>query len=212
MSRRPRLTYANVVATLALFVALGGASYAAVELPAGSVGSKQLRAGSVTQEKLAFSIGATGMTDWTTQELPKADGCNAPRPPGAVGVVSCPDLEATGHGAEPGFKPPFEREQTIRLSHPGQLMVSGAAQLRNKGPAGSWASVTAAIVVDHVVIVRPKVKVEGDSSTEMPLDGVVNVGRGIHHFFVVFEASYSSYLPGEVRVAPVTLWAAALPR
>jgi hypothetical protein len=39
---RDRLTYANVVATIALFVALGGASYAAVALPANSVGSGQL--------------------------------------------------------------------------------------------------------------------------------------------------------------------------
>jgi hypothetical protein len=37
-----RLTYANVVATLALFVALGGASYAAIQLSANSVGTTQL--------------------------------------------------------------------------------------------------------------------------------------------------------------------------
>jgi hypothetical protein len=38
----PRLSYANVVATLALFIALGGATYAAVELPANSVGVRQI--------------------------------------------------------------------------------------------------------------------------------------------------------------------------
>jgi hypothetical protein len=49
----------NVVAYLALFVALGGTSYAAVNLPAGSVGSKQLRNGAVTNAKLARgSVGA----------------------------------------------------------------------------------------------------------------------------------------------------------
>lgn len=37
-----RLTYANVAATVALFVALGGASYAAVAIPANSVGSREL--------------------------------------------------------------------------------------------------------------------------------------------------------------------------
>jgi hypothetical protein len=40
---RPRPTYANVTATLALFVALGGGAYAAGSLPANSVGTKQLR-------------------------------------------------------------------------------------------------------------------------------------------------------------------------
>jgi hypothetical protein len=36
---RPRLTYANIVASLALFAALGGVSYAATTLPKSSVGS-----------------------------------------------------------------------------------------------------------------------------------------------------------------------------
>jgi hypothetical protein len=36
---RPRLTYANVLASLALFVALGGSSYAALQLPKASVGT-----------------------------------------------------------------------------------------------------------------------------------------------------------------------------
>jgi hypothetical protein len=42
------LTYGNVIATIALFVALGGTTYAAVSLPRGSVGSKQLRSGAVS--------------------------------------------------------------------------------------------------------------------------------------------------------------------
>ena len=50
---RPRLTYANVIATVALFVALGGGAYAATELPANSVGTKQLKPGAVTNPKLA---------------------------------------------------------------------------------------------------------------------------------------------------------------
>ncbi|HEY6780672.1 MAG TPA: hypothetical protein VI111_06945 [Thermoleophilaceae bacterium] len=47
-----RLSYANVVATLALFVALGGASYAAVALPRDSVGSAQLKRNAVTAKKI----------------------------------------------------------------------------------------------------------------------------------------------------------------
>jgi hypothetical protein len=43
----------NVVAYLALFVALGGTSYAAIKLPAGSVGTKQLRKGAVTKSKIS---------------------------------------------------------------------------------------------------------------------------------------------------------------
>ncbi|MFT4049407.1 MAG: hypothetical protein QM648_06150 [Solirubrobacterales bacterium] len=47
-----KLTYANVVATLALFIALGGVSYAAVKLPANSVGEKQLKNKAVTLKKI----------------------------------------------------------------------------------------------------------------------------------------------------------------
>jgi hypothetical protein len=50
---RKRLIFANVTSMLALFLALSGASYAAIVLPAGSVGARQLRADAVTASKLA---------------------------------------------------------------------------------------------------------------------------------------------------------------
>lgn len=53
----------NVVAYLALFVALGGTTYAATALPAGSVGSKQLRNGAVTNKKLARGAVGSGKLD-----------------------------------------------------------------------------------------------------------------------------------------------------
>jgi hypothetical protein len=49
---RSHLTYANVIATLALFLALGGGAYAAVKLPANSVGTKEIKDKSVTPKKL----------------------------------------------------------------------------------------------------------------------------------------------------------------
>ena len=51
-SIRKRLTYANIVATIALFLALGGASYAAFKLPKKSVGTRQLKPESVTGAKV----------------------------------------------------------------------------------------------------------------------------------------------------------------
>ena len=49
---RSNVTYANVVATLALFLALGGISYAAATLAKNSVGSKQLKDDAVTSDKI----------------------------------------------------------------------------------------------------------------------------------------------------------------
>lgn len=48
---RKRLSYANVMATIAVFVALGGSAYA-LSLPKNSVGSKQLKNGAVTTAKV----------------------------------------------------------------------------------------------------------------------------------------------------------------
>jgi hypothetical protein len=47
--------YANVASTLALVVALGGTSYAAVALPKNSVGNKQLKTNAVTSSKVKDS-------------------------------------------------------------------------------------------------------------------------------------------------------------
>ncbi|HEX8104573.1 MAG TPA: hypothetical protein VF533_18295 [Solirubrobacteraceae bacterium] len=49
---RSRLTYSNVMATVAVFVALGGTGYAATQLPRDSVGSKQIRSKAVGRSEL----------------------------------------------------------------------------------------------------------------------------------------------------------------
>src|SRR4051794_21295912 len=62
---------ANLAAYAALFIALGGVSYAAVKVPKNSVGTKQLKNGAVTQDKLEPSFFAK---------------LSAPGPQGAVGA------------------------------------------------------------------------------------------------------------------------------
>jgi hypothetical protein len=49
----PKLTYANVMATIAVFIALGGSGYAALRIPRNSVGSRQLQRHAVTNSKIA---------------------------------------------------------------------------------------------------------------------------------------------------------------
>jgi hypothetical protein len=53
--RRPRLTYANVTATLALVISLGGVSYAATQLPANSVKAVQIAPSAVGPSELRTS-------------------------------------------------------------------------------------------------------------------------------------------------------------
>ena len=49
---RDRMTYGNVTATLALFIALGGTSYAVTQLPRNSVGSAQIKRAAVGSSEL----------------------------------------------------------------------------------------------------------------------------------------------------------------
>jgi hypothetical protein len=74
---RGKLTYANVVATIALFVALaGGTAFAATQmLPKNSVGPKQLRKDAVTPAKLApaTTTRLTGPKGATGSQGPKGD-------------------------------------------------------------------------------------------------------------------------------------------
>jgi hypothetical protein len=49
---RSKLTFANVTASLALFIALGGTGYAVTSLPRNSVGSAQIRSRAVSSSEL----------------------------------------------------------------------------------------------------------------------------------------------------------------
>jgi hypothetical protein len=79
---RPRLTFANVVSMAALFVALGGTGYAAIVLPANSVGTPQLKKDSVTAAKV--KDGTLKATDFASGQLKKGN-TGARGPAGAVG-------------------------------------------------------------------------------------------------------------------------------
>jgi len=49
---RPTLSYANVMSSVAVFIALGGTGYAVTKLPRNSVGATQLKANAVTSSKI----------------------------------------------------------------------------------------------------------------------------------------------------------------
>ena len=57
---RRRLSFANVASCPALFVALGRTSYAAIKLPANSVGQREIKTGGVGNTEIA----ANGVRKW----------------------------------------------------------------------------------------------------------------------------------------------------
>ena len=74
------LTFSNVIAVLALFIALGGVSYAAVNLPKNSVGSKQIKNNAVNSSKVKNR--SLLANDFKLGQLPRG----AVGPTGAVGT------------------------------------------------------------------------------------------------------------------------------
>jgi hypothetical protein len=116
---RGHFTYANVLATLALFVALGGVSYAAITLPNNSVRSKHIKNGQVRQGDLGANAvtapkvanGSLRLEDFARGQLPagpqgaKGDPgekgeTGAPGTPGQTAVTSgnVPIAASTGAG------------------------------------------------------------------------------------------------------------------
>jgi hypothetical protein len=81
---RPRLTYANVIASLALFIALGGGSYAALQIPKNSVGTPQLKRNAVTSPKV--KPGSLRVSDFNASQRSQLRGPAGPEGPrGATG-------------------------------------------------------------------------------------------------------------------------------
>jgi hypothetical protein len=91
---RDRLTYANVMSTLALFVALGGASYAAVTIGKGQVKSRNIARGAVKSKHVSdFSLGAN---DLQKGVIPTA--------PASTSIPAQEAFHDVGQPGEPAFQ------------------------------------------------------------------------------------------------------------
>jgi len=122
-NKTPRVSYASVTATLALFLSLGGVSYAATALPRDSVGTPQLRNGAVDSAKI--KDGALQYEDFGFGQIPAGlEGRRGPKgergargPRGARGVK----------GAA-GATTVTTREQTSRWTFGDSLPVTVVAE------------------------------------------------------------------------------------
>jgi len=124
---RPRLTYANVIATLALFLALGGGAAYAASLGKNSVGTKQLKRNAVTGAKV--KDGSLSAADLRLRPMPAApSGPAGPRglqgvagPPGAPGATSV----VVRYGERVGLKDADEVGQSLATCQPGEALTGG---------------------------------------------------------------------------------------
>jgi hypothetical protein len=131
---------AMVVAIAALVVALGGTSYAAVKLSAGSVGTKQLKNSAVTTSKLKKNS-VTG-AKVKNGSLSAGDFKASSLPTGPIGP--------TGPKGDPGNTNAFTYKrtaiagQTITIATFGPFTLSGECSGTESNPTAQWTLSTSA--------------------------------------------------------------------
>jgi hypothetical protein len=87
----PRLSFANVMSLVAVFIALGGTAYAALKLPKNSVGAKQIKSGAVRSAEVKdFSLQAKDLAKGLPAGEKGERGPEGPGPPGSPGQPGAP--------------------------------------------------------------------------------------------------------------------------
>jgi hypothetical protein len=151
---RRKLTYANVVATLALFIALGGTSYAALQLTgrdvrdrslagrdlgSNSVGGrviKESRLGVVPRAGNAARVGGLSaarlLVHCPRETVPVSDVCveQNPRPP-APYTIAAGTCEAVDTPATPGRRLPSHDELMTAMGDNNIALATGGELTRN---------------------------------------------------------------------------------
>jgi hypothetical protein len=127
---RPRLTYANVAATTALFVALGGTSYAAVSLGRNAVKAANIAPNAVNASKvkdgslLAADFAPGALTAGVRGSTGANGETGATGPAGAQGL-----LGPTGAGGTAGGQGPAGVSGLTYVYGTGTSVTAGATQL-----------------------------------------------------------------------------------
>jgi hypothetical protein len=208
-SIRRRLTFANVTASLSLFIALGGVSWAAVTLPPGSVGTRQLQTSAVTTEKVRD--GSLLARDFKRGEL-HAGPVGPVGPTGPIGPAG--PMGATGDQGAPGPAGPQGATGPPGLTGP----AGPAGAVGAPGPRG----------ISGWVLVQRETDVPGDPNhtaneveTDCPagtkvLGGGVTAGAGgdrrqLHIYFSGPTTAGTGWTAGIQNVGaatvPTFLWA-----
>ena len=167
---RSRMTYANVMATGAMFIALGGVSYAAVKLPKNSVGSKQIKANAVTGSKVRNSA-LTG-ADIKDKSLSTADFGDVVR--GPAGTQGPAGLQGpAGAKGDTGARGPSD----------AYYVFNNASGVDSKSldlvlPAGNYAVAGSMYAVNKSTSVKVDTRCDLTAATDPNHDGSAIVSLG----------------------------------
>ena len=201
---------------MALFVALGGASYAAITLPKNSVGAAQIKSNAVNSAKVKDR--SLLATDFKSGQLPagavgQTGATGAVGPAGAVGAVGAAGVgSALGFGGSPGttidtshFVYAVQQNFTVphaglvTFAYSGRFIGSTAGNssfyclVKGTGGVGAGATFYSADVADT-------------KNTQMPVVGSFTAATGVNTIYLDCKADVGSvsaagwdlnvYLPG----------------
>ena len=120
------------VAYLALFVALGGTSYAATNLPAGSVGSKQLKKNAVTTVKIEKGAVTASKIDTKGLTVPLAQAADSAPPLAYAHILSDGTLDSADSKNVTAVSSPIDGWYCMKVSVP----VHGVIATVDSGDSG----------------------------------------------------------------------------
>jgi hypothetical protein len=200
--------HSTVAAYLALFIALGGTSYAAVKLPKNSVGSAQIKANAVSASKI--KNGSLTKSDFKASDLPI--GPQGPQglqgPKGDKGDKG--DKGTDGTNGAPGTARAFARiraDGTLELDG-GAAAAKGITQSmiqKNAGAPASESTGPGVYCIGGLGFTPTSAMVTSDNSDQWP--SVPNVQGGILNFIpstAVFKGEdlgRCDNAHGQIRVA-----------
>jgi hypothetical protein len=195
---RSRLTYANMMATVAVFIALGGASYAALKVPKNSVGAKQLKKnavttakvknGAVTGEKIAVSTlptvpsatradhavsAETATGAGTAINANHADNLAPPEPVHYIGAPGEPKFFGSYIGATVGFY--RDRQCVVHLLGQVSGPTNGTAFVLPMSDAPKY-PVFEALALSGGVLANIEIDEDGGVKPYTPGSGTANFG------------------------------------
>ena len=142
-SMRRRVTPSLVISLIALFVALSGASYAAIKLPINAVGTAQIKKDAVTSAKVKDGSLLAG--DFKAGQLPagakgeagvKGDTGAA----GASGVTAANGTSGSSLGITLTGTPQEVMSTTVSSGPAGRMVVTGSFRMYNQTVAAGGSS------------------------------------------------------------------------
>jgi len=208
---RKRLTYANVMSSVAVFLALGGAAFAAAQLPKNSVGTKQLKKNAVNSAKIKDS--SLKAIDFQAGQLPAG-------PQGPKGDAG-PKGDTGPRGPSAGFTAQGESNFEIGQSSSapalvsslnlpaGKYLVIGETGLTNisGGSRDAWCELKAG---GNQLGVTRALDIASQRSGDSTVLGGVSLSSGGTVEFVCWSESTGVYVPAESNPAMQAIEVASL--